>query len=350
MVYLISRYAKMSAEKDKKKGIKLFVLFFLVIGLFEVTLFSSITSRIEGVVSDIDTGAVIIGAEVQLIPITSLTVRDPKIKTFNDGMFRFDDLRQGQYYISIYKKGYAYYGPDYIFMNKGIYRLPKRTRLSKVGVNFSSDTECITIKEGEIKHLKITLRKEAILEIHYTRITSSGSEPLMSEYGPEYDIPVLFKNFSATLFLEKPSSSVLRPTNKSIGKAMFENLHGDQTVKVKVFAEGYPATTYEVNLEYGEKTIIEHVLDFTKAPVIHGFLKEKSTGKPYKGSSISITDSNNKWVRIYTDKNGEFWLGGFTPGRIEISIFFQSGIRACEREEFYLKIEANEIRELNLEY
>lgn len=332
------------------KGIKLIVLFFLVMGLFEVTLFSLITSRIEGVVIDFDTGAVIIGAEVKLIAITSIKIKNPNIKTFNDGRFRFDDLRQGQYYISVYKEGYAYYGPDYIFLNKGVHPLPKRMIPSKVGIDFNSDVDCITLKEGEIKHLKVTLRKEAILEIHYTRKTSSGIEPLMSEYGPEYDFPELFSNFGATLFLEKPSSSVLRPTTKSIGKAIFENLHGDQTVKVKVFTEGYPDTTYEVNLEYGEKTIIDHVLDFTKAPVIHGFLKEKSTGKPYKGSSISITDSNNNWISTDVDKNGEFWLGGFSPGRIRFSILFQSGRRDAERETLYLEIGLNEIRELNLEY
>ena len=86
------------------KGIKWFVLFILVMGLFEVTLFSLITSRIEGVVMDFDTGAVIIGAELRLYPFSNPTASNPKTRTYNDGRFRFDDLQQGEYYISVYNK------------------------------------------------------------------------------------------------------------------------------------------------------------------------------------------------------------------------------------------------------
>jgi hypothetical protein len=139
------------------------------VGLFEAKLFSLITSRIEGVVVDYDTGAVIIGAEVQLFHVSYKTVSNPKTKTFNDGRFIFDDLQQGEYYISVYKEGYELYGPftrEELEEDKSI-QFPPPLSIIKLITNPIKGR--IYLKEGEVKHFKISLRKEAIVEVLFSK-------------------------------------------------------------------------------------------------------------------------------------------------------------------------------------
>jgi hypothetical protein len=112
-----------------------------------------ITSRIEGVVVDYDTGAVIIGAEVRLFHVNSIGGRNPKITTYNDGRFRFDDLRQGEYCISVYKEGYELYGP---LTRQELEEEDERNvtpyPLSYFKLRKTSVKDRIYLKEGEIKH------------------------------------------------------------------------------------------------------------------------------------------------------------------------------------------------------
>ena len=270
------------------KGIKLFVLFFLVMGVFDVTLFSSITSRIEGVVRDFDTGAVIIGAEVRLFRVNSIGGRNPKITTYNDGRFRFDDLRQGEYCISVYKEGYELYGP---FTRQELKEEDERNvtpyppgyfKLIKTPVK-----DRIYLKEGEIKHFKISLRKEAIVEVFFTKKTEKGETPLVpaDTSGKGY----LNRHIYVAGIIEltesedyrSNSDKLIEPSIVDIGKVIFKNLSGEQEVKVLYGIYFYPQLIKEtdLNLRSGETTTLHHVLDFTTGTVVHGFIRPENSGK-----------------------------------------------------------------------
>jgi hypothetical protein len=141
--------------------------------------------------------------------------------------------------------------------------------------------------------------------------------------------------------------SGIPPSYKEAGLVRFENMPAGLTGKVEVWALGYPDKTYQVQLEKGKTMIIEHILDYTKGPVIHGVIKNKTTGEIIINVSIFLYDSMNNEISTDTNYNGEYWLGGFIPGDVKISI---SKVEKGIKEILHLNIGANEIRELNLEY
>jgi len=341
------------------KGIKLIVLFFLVMGLFEVTLFSLITSRIEGVVRDFDTGAVIIGAEVRLYPFSPPTSSNPKTKTYNDGRFRFDDLRQGEYYISVYKEGYELYGP---FTGQDLKEHDKN-HMSTYYPGFvklitNSIKGRIYLKEGEVKHFKISLRKEAIVEVLFFKKTEQGETPIKSLLGSEevhffpffYETSIILPESKNDGF---NSEVVISPSISEPGKVTFKNLSGEQYVHVHVYAYEYPLSIYEVYLNSGETTTIHHVIDFTSGMVVHGFIRPKNIEEPLYLIYEVILEGSNYSVRGIIENNEEFWIKGMEEGKckLRLEFFKKSGGRGIKvKEVVVLDLKKEKRIELDLRY
>jgi hypothetical protein len=340
------------------KGIKLFVLFFLVMGLFEVTLFSSITSRIEGVVRDFDTGAVIIGAEVRLFRVNSIGGRNPKITTYNDGRFRFDDLRQGEYCISVFKEGYELYGP---FTRQELKEEDERNvhpyppsyfKLIKTSVK-----DRIYLKEGEIKHFKISLRKEAIVEVFFTKKTEKGETPLVPT-DKSGKVNLKRRLYGAIIVLIESENygsdneTFLEPSIVEPGKLTFKNLSGEQKVKVASLAYNYPLSVHEVYLKSGETTTIHHSIDFISGMVVHGFIEPKNPDKLFYIKCVTL-DSSNYLIKGIIEENREFWLKGMEEGKckLTIEVIKRSDNRwKVIKDVIVLDLKKNERTELDLQY
>jgi len=328
-------------------------------GLFEVTLFPLITSRIEGVVSDFDTGAVIIGAEVRLYPFSNPTASNPKTKTYNDGRFRFDDLRQGEYYISVYKEGYELYGP---FTGQDLKEHDKN-HMSTYYPGFvklitNSIKGRIYLKEGEVKHFEIFLRKEAIVEVLFFKKTEQGETPLKSILGSgTLRLKASFCSASIVLPESKndgfKSDVVIWPSISEPGKVTINNLSGEQNVNVHVFAYNYPQSIYQVYLNSGETTTIHHVIDFTSGMVVHGFIRPKNIEEPlYLIYGIILKGSNYR-VRGIIENNEEFWIKGMEEGKCELYLeFFKkiAGGRRRIKEVIVLDLKKEKRIELDLKY
>jgi hypothetical protein len=340
------------------KGIKWFVLFIFVIGLFELTLFSLITSRIEGVVSDFDTGAVIIGAEVRLFPFSHPTASNPKTKTYNDGRFRFDDLQQGEYYISVYKEGYELYGP---FTRQELKEEDESNvtpyPLSYFKLIKTPVKDRIYLKEGEIKHFKIKLRKEAIVEVFFTKKTEKGETPLVPrDISGKVNLKRrLYRAVIALVESENYGSdneTLLEPSIVEPGKLTFNNLSGEQNVKVYTAVDYYPVSLHEVYLKSGEKTMIHHSLDFTSGMVVHGFIKPKNPDEPF-GIEFVTLKSPNYLFRGIIEEKGEFWIKGIEEGKCILKIRvvkFSGGRLEKIRDEMVLNLKKDERIELDLKY
>jgi hypothetical protein len=127
-----------------------------------------ITSRIQGTVTDINTGEPIWGAKVILLySYNYADVYDKKYEIGTDikGFFRFHFLQKGIYRLLVYKEGYADFGPffkaqlDDILNSKGRRSNPRLLGLSVVIEAF--EKEKIFLQEGEIKH--VTIRKSLCL-------------------------------------------------------------------------------------------------------------------------------------------------------------------------------------------
>jgi len=327
-------------------------------GLFEVTLFPLITSRIEGVVRDFDTGAVIIGAEVRLFHIYSVGGRNPKITTYNDGRFRFDDLRQGEYCISVYKEGYELYGP---FTRQELKEEDERNvhpyPTSYFKLIKTSAKDRIYLKEGEIKHFKIKLRKEAIVEVFFTKKTEKGETPLVpTRISGKVDLKKrLYEAVIASAESENygfDKKNTMGPSIVEVGKLTFKNLSGEQNVKVYSIANYYPISVHEVYLKSGEKTTIHHRLDFTSGMVVHGFIKPKNPDEPFGIKFVTLKSPNYR-VRGIIEEKEEFWIKGMEEGKciLKIRVFKFSGGRLVKiKDEMVLNLKKDERIELDLKY
>lgn len=347
---------------------KTFFLVLLMLSVFQSNLSTLITSRIEGRVVDEDTLEPIPGAEVYLAhDRTKVNLNIEKGNTVipydwvkitdENGYFKYDNLIKSEYLICVEKKGYTSIGP----FRKGLGENSERPiwrdrsiRLVKPGTK-----GIIYLKEGEIKYFEIKLAKDAALEIHYILKTPKGVGPLPALRTPDKTsmrskIPL---NIGARLYSKdlapyntgksRLEISGISPSYKEAGLVRFENLPAGLTGKVEVWALGYPDKTYQVQLEKGKTLIIEHILDYTKGPVIYGVIKNKTTGEIIRNVSIFLYDSLNNEISTDTNYNGEYWLGGFMPGDVNMSV---SKVEKGIKDILHLNIGANEIRELNLEY
>lgn len=284
--------------------------------ILQGNLFSLITSRIEGVVIDVETGEPIQGAEVVLAVARVF----PDIFVFEDvqfftstgkeGKFKFDKIEtEGEdFMLAVFKDGYASNGPIIQrgkcyshdeFGSGGTLFNELKNAIKDGLLSYSAvNNKTFRLNQGEIKHFQIGLEKEAILKINCYRKTPKGKELLhnigqVSIYHNKY--------YSYLLALQSPfQTKYLR----------------DGFVGLKCDIPGYaPLTFSNIKIESGKVTLIEPILDYTTGQVLHGFVKYKSTGKPITRLRIVLIDNvNDVAVDIYSDENGEFWLGGFGPG------------------------------------
>jgi len=347
---------------------KIFFPVLLMLCIFQNNVFPLVTSRIEGRVVDEDTLEPIPGAEVYLAhDRTKVNLNIEKGNTVipydwtkitdENGYFKYDNLIESEYLICVEKKGYTSIGP----FRKGLGEdsewsmwRDRSIRLVKPGTK-----GIIHLKQGEIKYFEIKLAKDAALEIHYILKTLKGigllpalRTPAKKDRRKNFPLNIGARLYSKDLEPYNTGKSRLEisgisPSYKEAGLVRFDNLPAGLSGKVEVWALGYPEKTYQVQLEKGKTLIIEHILDYTKGPVIYGVIKNKTTGEIIDNLSIYLSDSLNNEIHTETNYNGEYWLGGFMHGDIKISVFRVG--RGID-DNFHLDIGSNEIRELNLEY
>jgi hypothetical protein len=294
---------------------KMWCLLVLAVVLLPVKGFPEVTSRIQGNIHDMSTGEPIWGATVILLYCERYEdICDKKDETFTDskGFFQFHFLKKGLYRLLVYKDGYADFGPFFkaelenIVNGKGRRSNPSLLGLSVVIEAF--EKEKIYLQEGEIKHVTIELKKEAILEIRFKRKTKDGIEPLYYELFPGRKT---ISNFGAMVSIIDYGNETahLIPSKKDIGIMIFKGLPPGQ--------------------------------------VIHGVLTDKNSGKPLIGARISFYNIavERQSCHVYTNFNGEYWLGGFIPGKYMMNITPSGG----EKVRMQLDIKENQKLEINRE-
>ena len=334
---------------------KLWCLLVFVSVLLPVKGFPEVTSRIQGNIHDMNTGEPIWGATVILLYCERYEdICDKKDETFTDskGFFQFHFLKKGLYRLLVYKDGYADFGPFFkaelenIVNGKGRRSNPSLLGLSVVIEAF--EKEKIYLQEGEIKHVTIELKKEAILEILFKRKTKNGIEPLYYEL---FQGRKMANNFGALVSIieDEYENTLLVPEKKDIGIMRFKSLPPGYTVWAIVCAEGYPHKSYHITLEEGKTHIIDHLLDFTTGQVIHGKITGKNSGKPLPGATIFLSnlEVEKQGRYVQTDCNGEYWMGGFIPGKYRMRIKLYHPF--LKKVRFQLEIKENQILEINRE-
>jgi len=333
--------------------------------LIPLNLFPWISSRVEGTITDEETGQPIAGASVGLFqcsihgPFIRYTSRfndkagGRYIETNDKGYLRIDDLDEGEYFLAVFTEGYAAVGPFYYKKPGPLEEASGRAETSRI--------ERFHLKEGQVKHFKIQMEKEAILKVNVLRKTFEGIEPVN-----EFDVIVKHSDF-VDKFKEsiKPGSNkdpVLiryqREANMMYAKKYIPTDEGFQTinfkkgtVNIEISLHGYPPKIFDnILLEKGEVKLVEYVVDFTKPPVVYGIIKNKDTSEPFHVVYLDIQkqDEPDKYffLTTYTDKNGKFWLGGMEAGKYSLRISSMGGHREFQYETF-LEIAKNSLIEMN---
>lgn len=340
------------------------ILIFLIIPL---NLFSWISSRVEGTITDEETGQPIAGASVGLFQcsIHGSFIRYTSrfndktggryIETNDQGYFRIDDLYEGEYFLAIFKDGYGAVGPFY-------YKKPGPFEEAS-GSAETSKVERFHLKEGQVKHFKIQMEKEAILKVNVLRKTFEGIGPIdefnvivkHSDFVDKFEEsikpglnkdPVLKKYQSAANMLY---AKKYIPTDEGFQTINFKK----GTVNIEISPKGYPPKIFEnIQLKKGELKLVEYVVDFTKPPIVYGIIKNKDTGEPFHAVDFLLQkqDEPNKYFFIESHTfDGKYWLGGMEPGKYAFNIYSIGGDKEFDFEMF-LNITSTSIIEINKEF
>lgn len=332
------------------KGIKRFVLFFLVLGIVHVNLFSLITSRVEGIVVDEETGSPIINALVSLYTCKSDGDRgyyteesdygpDNRVETDGNGKFVFNDLKEGEYFLQVFKEGYAAVGPrvNYDLIYKGIGRLGIRLnyKIKYLGTwshDKPGEIKRFLLKEGQIKHFRIKLEKEAVLLVKLFEKTTAGTTP--RDFGIE----------------ARHSEYVDKLYGKSIDGEFKSKYLGEGIIDLRIIIEaGYHDFHVDnIDLKKGTTTTIERTCDYTIGQGIFGVITNKLTGQPIDDVSVWLqkSDKSGDLFTAEIDGNGKYRLGGLTPDKYILTIHYLDLIYRCEYTEI-ITLSPNEIKEYN---
>jgi hypothetical protein len=182
-----------------------------------------------------------------------------------------------------------------------------------------------------VKHLVIKLQKEAVLVLKVTPLGAAVSNEFTFKYSHS-----VYSDY--VRYLEK--------TNEYRSYCL-----GSGKVDVIVYpCAGFPSKEYTgVEIKSGQTTTLEYVLDFSKGQLIHGFVIDKETKKPIKAD---ITIYGTQRISSSSNENGEYWLGGITPGKYEITIRGRFDPSLAEGHKYYetvIQISDNEKKEFNVE-
>lgn len=312
--------------------LKIFLILILcAMLLMSGTLFSRVSSRVQGKIVDEESGEPISGALVRLFHCHSSDnflsylpsspaddIHENGIITGADGQFKFDHQISGEYFITVIKEGYAAFGPF-------PYKMPRafEDRNSTKKIN---QVKRFYLKEGQIKHFVIKMEKEAILKVNVLRKTFEGTTPV-EYFQIELQHPDYVENVKGSIWPGSENHPKAKEAIDLIGRQYIVTNEGFQTycfkqgtVNLNIFTEGYPERQVDgIKLDKGQEKLIEWTLDFTKPPVVYGIFKNKNNGIPLDRALVGIQDHDDSDVTFYidthTDINGQFWLGGMSPGK-----------------------------------
>jgi hypothetical protein len=336
--------------------------------LIPLHLFSWISSRVEGTIVDEETGQPIVSAHVGLFrckihgiflrytSLFNIKAGSRYIETNKKGYFRFDDLRESEYFLAVFKDGYAAVGPFY-------YKKPGPFEDS-TGHTRTLEIERFHLQEGQIKHFKIQMEKESILKVNVLRKTFEGIEAIdefhvsikHSDFVDKVEESITpISNKNPVLKRYQPETNTLYakkyiPTEKGFQSINFKK----GTVNIEISPNGYPPKKFEnIQLEKGEIKIVEYVVDFTRPPVVYGIIKNKDTGEPFHVVYLTIQkqDEPNQYfyLKSYSDKNGKYWIGGFDPGKYIFHIYSFGGDKDFDFKTV-LDFKSNSIVEINKKF
>ena len=322
------------------------ILMILLSILIVINIFPKVSSRIEGVVTDVDTGLPIKGAELILYEYSvKLNSKIFDFKTISDrnGKFRFDSGKV-EYLIS----------PNFYYLiqckHKSYVDLYPRVPL-RIGEYLKTKVfNIFTLKEGEIKFLKINLDKGGNIAGNVKYNDGTGikslknySFELIRDLNP-YGIPDAVRG----------QYKYARITTDENGDFLKNGIPPNSGYYLQFFFNGYTAKKSNFfSITKGQKTILMEILDLSDKTGIKGVV----TIDGQTPTVISVTafytgvnniNKENVFCTYYSNLNNYF-IYNLAKGNYSFNISALNDSKRYERE-LIIKLKKNKTLLLNIDF
>lgn len=322
----------------KMRLIKFLVLLVLIICFLQVSLFSRISSRVEGTVIDKDTGQPIEGAKIYLYKIIddySGITHEYETTTGKKGKFRFDDVEKGSYFLRCVKNYYIsvlpnfYYGPwagsESLRPASPLYLYKDRDELKK-------NINIFRLDEGKIKYFKIAMERGGKIQGKVLVKFDNGT------FGMSCFISLYRKREVGELFFLKDELKIAFVTSDRNGFFEIKDLVPYNKYYLKIISMSSTKTKRidDIEIKSSETTEIVYTIDWTNTTGIKG--KVRIDDRAAKLASVSILTPDNKHLRTtYTGEDGDFLLCELEPGKYIIEFTSSEFDSVTDNFKYYNK-------------
>ena len=299
---------------------KMALLIFYIVGLCCVQLFPLITSRVEGRVFDKETDNPIIGASAYLISYEGpgkTSFRSRETQTDKNGKFVFDDVREGRYFVEIYKEGYSTFCPLYL-LNEG---------------HDQDKFHVFPISEGEVKHLVIKMEKGGGLKITIYKKDATG----LSAY-PDCGIEVgKYSRFLDERTSDSYAIGQYKTDNKGI--CIIDGLIPGEKYYVFIIEEEFPYFEKDVLIKRDETIEVSHIFDYTDITGISG--KITFSKSPLLDASVALFDlkTNALVTELDITDKSIYSIYNMEPSEYKLRAFVTYDDDSQNAKEMIVKVE-----------
>jgi hypothetical protein len=326
-------------QSTMKQRIIYYVLVILVFSLFSTGLSAKISSRIEGTVSDLDTGEPIEGANVILykgIEQKEVFITDKK------GYFRFDPYQYNPgkevYHLICTAKGYVPYVPKYY--------------LHAVKTGYENEVfRTFTLQEGQIKHVKINLKKGCQLKGIIYKKELSG-ETVFKEVQV-----VLYIKLNNGFFDDQKRYLVEITYTDENGGFKFEGLEPSDAPNVnayiiKLVKDGYWLSLIEnIAVHSNQDNYIDYKVDLTDPTGLKG--KINLDGQTLIGGTVQLyslfgdKDEYLSVIQCEFDESGNYFFKGIKAGNYKLILYAYYAWNQKVVKEVFVEIEKGKTKILD---
>jgi len=312
-------------EGGKMANQKRFLLTTILVFVMTSFLFPYISSRIEGVVKDAETGQPISDVNVYLYVYRMNIDRRPTYSTTTDrnGMFLFNDLKNDQYFVMCIHEDYLLSLPEIHVENTK---------------DLSSIVDIIDLHQGQIKHLIINLIKGGKIECKVFLKDGSGVSGLSS-------VAIFLKN----LQINNMRNSIDGQTDKN-GDYKIGSLIPDDNYNIKFITPGFPIFETTLSVKKGKTTYLEHIFDSTDNTGVYGIVKLND--KPFEDCGVLLYNpSTEKDIsEIDTDGDGAYMIKNVPPGKYAVCFLYLDEKRSFHYKSINIEIKKNEMTQINIDF
>lgn len=319
-----------------------FILIFLFLGMFQMSLLSKIDSRVEGMVVDRDTGLPIEGAKITLHTRTpgGGYVRLGQRDTLTDkkGFFKFEINPKLTvfYFVECSKNGYISFPPNYYL---------------EYGKNeyYAELLQMFQVQEGQIKHLRIGMEKGGTLKGTFYKKDLSGISPFSFASGllTRESVP------GKERFRDDGYFIIAHVEADAHGKFIIEGIEPFDQYSITIFPGVYiPQEIENVVVRKNQIEEIEYTFDMTDQTGIEGTVTI-SEQPPQLGhiyilnlTQESIETFGGATTRINDD--GHFSYKGMPPGKYQLTASGFDKDNNKFLKEYIVEISANQTKTINM--